>query len=518
MKIIHVTSPAWLAGLAVGGLALAAGCNSPLTAHKEPKLDEWGEPSAAPPAPLVQRPASAAATTPLPAIPMSATPAPEPAAAPSVRPLPADIISDMDLSGMTDVATVLRAMAKAAGVNMMISPHATGDVSFTFQKVPWNEAFRSVLASSGLTYAWEGDVLRVLTVEDLRRELEIETIQKDRASLKAEMRKTEPMMVQVIKVRFTKALSLGATLKTLIAQAAPEADKESSVPQTAITVDEENNSIILHAKEGDIQKALLLVQQLDRPKPQVRIEARIVEANRDTARQLGVQWGGHHAVANGGRIQTVGGPGMASGGYVSDFPAPFTQELTRPYGLTLGFVSERFGGGELLNMQLTALQKDGRIRILSSPSVTTLDNEKAVIESGEERAYRKTTGTGNILDVSLEWKKAVLKLEVTPHVIDDRRLRVEIAANKDSFDETKPQTNGEYPVSTKHASTTVLLLDGQTAVIGGLSRETKSEAETGVPLLKDIPLLGYLFKNDTQAGLKDETLIFITPRILVGEE
>lgn len=502
------------AGLAVLGLAWVAGCQSPLTAHKEPRMEEWGADSH----PAAPRTAVKPEGGAPPAIPQlfAETPAPAPAA--PVRELPKGRISDLDLSGMTDVTTVLRAMAKSAGVNMLISPHVTGSVSFTFREVPWDEAFRSILDSAGLTYAWSGDVLRVMTVEDLRRDLEIETIQKNRASLKAEMRKTEPMMVQVIKVRYTKAQSLGATLKTLIAQALPESGKDASMPQTAVTVDEENNSIILHAKAGEIGKAQTLVSQLDRPKPQVRIEARIVEANRDTARQLGVQWGGHHAVASGGRIQTIGGPGVAAGGYVSDFPAPFTQELTKPYGLTLGFISERFGGGELLNMQLTALQKDGRIRILSSPSVTTLDNEKAVIESGEERAYRKTTGTGNILDVSLEWKKAVLKLEVTPHVIDDKRLRVEIVANKDSFDETKPQTNGEYPVSTKHASTTVLLMDGQTAVIGGLSRETKSAAETGIPFLKNIPVLGYLFKNDTTAALKDETLIFITPRILVNGE
>ena len=167
-------------------------------------------------------------------------------------------------------------------------------------------------------------------------------------------------------------------------------------------------------------------------------------------------------------------------------------------------------------MQLTALQQKGRIQILSSPSITTLDNEAALIESGEERAYRVTTGTGNILDTSLEWKKAVLKLEVTPHVVDGEYLRVEILANKDSFDETKPQLNNEYPVNTKHASTTVLLRNGETVVIGGLSLEGESHTDAGIPVLMDIPVIGALFKNEGDNKKFDETLIFITPKIIAS--
>lgn len=520
MKRTYRSEHILLVSLGLLGLGVLAGCGTPTIAHKTPKLEAWSPPPARAEAVARAAPASAEATPQPAPEPRVAEPPPETAAAPLAqeRKLPTTLVTDLDMSERTDVATVLRALAKSADVNLLISPHVTGQVSFTFRQVPWDEAFRSVIASAGLTYVWDGEILRVLTVEDLRKELEIETIRKERESVKVEMRKTEPLQVQVIKVRYTKATSLGATLQALMTQTLPEGSTDTSVPKTAVTVDEENNAIVVHAKPSDIEKALALVAKLDRPKPQVLIEARIVEAGQDTARQLGIQWGGHYTTVNGNRIQTVGGPGMTTGGYVSDFPSPFTQELSRPYGFTLGFISERMGGGDLLNMQLTALQRDGRIKILSSPSVTTLDNEKAMIESGEERAYRKTTGTGNILDVTLEWKKAVLKLEVTPHVIDGQRLRVEIVANKDSFDETKPQTNGEFPVNTKRASTTVLLFDGQTTVIGGLARETKSNSETGVPILKDIPLLGYLFRNHTRSSQKDDTLIFITPRIIQDEE
>lgn len=503
--------------LQTGALAIAAGwtagCESTRVAYRPPTMDAWTA--------TAPKTASAAAKPKPPAA--RAAPAPQPATTTvrvEDRKLPTTRIGDLNLSGPTEVSTVLRILARAAGVNMLISPKVSGTVSLTLKDVPWDEAFRSVLASAGLNHTWDGNVLRVMTAEDMRVELEMETILQERESVRVAMRATERMAVEVIKIRYAKAANIGAAIRTLFVRtaAATATPNEPATPQAQVTVDEENNSVVIHATRDDIDKAAELASRLDRPKPQVLIEAKIVEASQDTARQLGVQWGGHRAGIVGQRMLNAGGAEVTAGGYVSDFSAPFAQELARPYGFALGFVSQAFGGGETLNMQLTALARDGLINILSSPSVTTLDNEKAIIESGEERAYRKTTGTGNILDVSLEWKKAVLKLEVTPHVIDDRRLKVEIVANKDSFDETKPQTNGEYPVNTKSAQTTVILMDGETAVIGGLARESRSESNTGIPLLKDIPWVGALFRNEGRAASKDDTMIFITPRILHIEE
>ncbi|MGD9613225.1 MAG: type II and III secretion system protein, partial [Kiritimatiellia bacterium] len=162
----------------------------------------------------------------------------------------------------------------------------------------------------------------------------------------------------------------------------------------------------------------------------------------------------------------------------------------------------------------TALQRKGNLKLLSSPTITTLDNEEADITSGEERDYRKTTGTGNEGDLTVEWKEAVLELKVTPHVVDGEYLRVQIIARKESFDETKPEFGGEYPVNKKNASTTVLLRNGETVVIGGLSLESDSDTRTGIPWLMDLPGIGALFKSKSQAKKFDETLIFITPRII----
>ena len=496
--------------------AVLAGCAAPTAhvVHKTPGLSDWHPPGEAPPAAAparADRPdlPPALATAPMEAVALARTLA-EPA-------LPTNLIHDLELADEADVAVVLRTLAKAAHVNMLVSPEVTGTIRFAFRDVPWDQAFRSVIISTGLAYAWEGDVLRVMTLDDMRRSLEMETVLKEREDVKAEKRKVEPMLIQVIPIKYSKARSVGATVKALLVATATTgtaADGATAAPRASVSIDEDNNAIIVHAIREDVEKAIALVAQLDRAKAQVHIEARIVEATRDTARQLGVQWGVNSARIDNGRLVTVGGQGVTAAGYNSDFPAVFAQGVANPVGLTLGLVSENIGGSELLGMQLTALQRKGNIRILSSPSITTLDNEEAVITSGEERAYRKTTGTGNEADVTVEWKEAVLELKVTPHVVDSDYLRVQIIARKESFDETKPETGGEYPVNKKNASTTVLLRNGETVVIGGLSLESDSDAHTGVPWLMDLPGLGALFKNRSRAQKFDETLIFITPKVI----
>ena len=177
---------------------------------------------------------------------------------------------------------------------------------------------------------------------------------------------------------------------------------------------------------------------------------------------------------------------------------------------TLGVLFGKIGGS-LLEVQLSALQSEGKLNILSSPSITTIDNKAAIIESGAEVPFQTVSSDGNI---QIEWKKAVLKLEVTPHVIDGKILKMKIITNKDELDFTRT-VSGNPTIITKKAETNLILLDGQTTVIGGLSREKTSGSESGVPGLKDIPLLGYLFKGKSKSTEMEEVLIFITPHILV---
>jgi len=483
------------------------------------ELEPFAELPAAPPEPepVAELPAVPPEPEPvaeLPDVPVQ----PERTAVVPERVLPTMIITDLELADTVDVVTLLRLMAKMADVNLLISPNVAGTVGFSFRGIAWDQAFRSILSTAGLTYVWQGDVLRVMTLEDVRRELELETVLRDREAVREDLRLSEPMVMRVIPLRYLMASKVEKTVSMMLAVGA-DGVSNGGVPQRKATVsaDVESNSIILHAIGSDIEKAVSMIAELDRPRPLIQIEAKIVEATRDTARQLGMQWGGQSSRLDNGRLVTVSGGGRTTGGYTSDFPAQFASGGSSgadlaSQGFSLGMASDRLGGSELLNLQLTALQQQGEINIESSPTVTTLDNETAVIESGEERAYQTSSGTGS--DTVLEWKEAVLKLEVTPHVVDGSRLRVKIIANKDSFDETKPQSNNEFPVNKKRAQATVMLLNGETTMIGGFSLESSSDSMTGIPFLMRIPLLGALFRNKSTGGRFDETIIFITPTIL----
>ncbi len=246
---------------------------------------------------------------------------------------------------------------------------------------------------------------------------------------------------------------------------------------------------------------------MDQPTYQILIEATIVQANNEIARQLGVQWG---LFTSAGDFAT--GITPRADGFNSNFPAGFD-----PTGSGFVYGAGLFGGNEILQAQLSALQKDGRLNIVSRPSITTLDQLPAVIESGEERPFASSAGTGATAIRQIEFKKAALRLEVTPHVIDKNWVKLDIDTTKDEFDDTRSiiiDGNVQVPILTRSANTVLYLANGQTTVIGGLSSETKSLQEEGIPVLKDLPGVGGVFRNQEGRNAFSDTLIFITPHIL----
>jgi type IV pilus assembly protein PilQ len=418
--------------------------------------------------------------------------------------LPTNIVTNLNLTEKTSVAVVLRMLAEAGEQNILIGEGVTQMVEVSFSNIPWDQAFKSLLSSAGLSYEWEGQILHVLSLADLQGRLELDRVKQESQAIQAAARQVAPMHVKMIPIRFGNAVRLAEIINQLVV--------DSGVPGVRhgkVTVDQDSNTLIVHAIKSEIDKVSVLVAKLDRPKPQVLIESKIVETTHNTARELGIQWGGGAQVINGNRVDTFNATRLE--GYGVNTPAPLTDSL----GLMLGYTTARLGGGDVLELQLTALQEDGKINILSSPSITTLDNETALIEAGQERAYRATTGLGNNLDFSVEWKTATLKLEVTPHVIDPMLLKLDVLVHKDSFDESRPTLSGEFPVNTKKARTTLLLRNGETTVIGGLSQEATSESASGVPFLKDIPLIGGLFRTRGTGSQFDEIMIFITPEVLL---
>ncbi|MFC1488428.1 type IV pilus secretin PilQ [Thermodesulfobacteriota bacterium] len=400
-----------------------------------------------------------------------------------------------------DVVVLLRALARAANQNIMVNEKVKGKASINIKEAPWDHVFRGLLRTHGLTYAWEGDIIRILTAEDLEQDLK-------RESQKRGLQLAEPFLTRIIRINYGKADKLRENLETFLTA------NTDGKPLGSVMVDEHTNSLIIQAISGDIERMIPIIEELDRPTPQIRIEAHIVEATKSTARDLGIQWGGLYQTTNSDGVNQYITPGAATAtagtvpnsGNIVNFPAAL---VPGGAGLTLGYVLEEVGKN-ILTVQLSALQEEGKLNILSSPSITTLDNQKATIEAGKEVPYQ-TVEDG---DVKIEFKDAVLLLEVTPHVIDGKTLTLKIYTKNDELDFTTPLASGQPTITTKKAETNVVLLDGQTTVIGGLSKEKVDDSESGVPWLKDIPILGYLFKGTSKKNTMDDLLIFITPHIL----
>ena len=406
-----------------------------------------------------------------------------------------------------EVSMVLRAVARAVDQNILINEAVQGTVTVDVKNVPWNQVFLGILRTHGLSYAWEGDIIRVMTAEDMERE-----IQRDIRTL-------------IVPIEYADAKQLQANIqKILSSESTTMTPQGQPQTQTAFTgsvlVDDHNNALILQATREDIQRLVPIIEALDRPTPQILIEAHIVEATKTAARELGVQWGGLYKAGNQWIYPGVAGSGNFSGnsistpgepttGWAANFPLSTAIDTAAGPIFSLGYMVG-LTGESVLRTQLLALQTDGKVNILSSPSITTLDNQSALVESGAEVPFQTVDENGNIV---IEWKKATLSLEVTPHVIEGDVLKLKIQTKKDELDFTNAVL-GNPTILTKNAETNVILADGETTVIGGLNKTTDNDSDSGIPGLKDVPVLGWLFKGDSKSEKKEEVLIFITPFIL----
>jgi type IV pilus assembly protein PilQ len=372
-----------------------------------------------------------------------------------------------------------------------------------------------------LHYDLEDDPLRIFSVKDVEGNIAMEQALHDQLQAAEQRKRSEPMIISMVRVHYADIDRLASSVRATMSFAANQDSADegltgeglgSEIERTGFMVkaDTDTGQLIMHGVPSDIAQARRLIQGLDQPTYQILIEMNIVQANNVVARQLGVQWGVFD-IRDGGDL-TIGTTPNPSG-YNSNFPAAFDR-LLGP-GFIYGASLER--GNQILQAQLSALQKDGRLNIVSRPSITTLDQLTAVIESGEERPYASSNGTGIAAVSQVEFKKAVLRLEVTPHVIDENWVKLDINTNKDDFDDTRSiiiDGNIQTPILTRSAITSLYLANGQTTVIGGLSTETKSNQEEGIPFLKGIPGIGAMFRNRDGNDAFTDTLIFITPHIL----
>jgi len=403
-----------------------------------------------------------------------------------------------------DIRAVLRSLARAAGLNILVKNEVKGDITVEFREVSWDQAFRSILNNNGLAYVSEGEIIRVMSADDIELELK-------RKTQAMGVRWVEPLLPPVVvRIDFADPKKLMDNLQDFLTK-----DKDGKA-RGSIKVDEHGNALIIQAIRDDLEKIVKVIEKIDKPTPQIQIRANIVETTKETARNLGIQWGGkynprvgnHHLwVTPGVNDSTTDSTASLSGnGFGVNFPASSASSVA---AATLGLM---FGtlGGNILEMQLSALQTDGKLNILSSPSITTLDNQKAFTENGEKVPYVSTDKEGNR---EVKFEDAVLRLEITPHVIDGRNLKMKIFVKKDEVD-TSRNVDGNPFIIKKQTETTLIVQDGETIVISGLTKQIYSMSTAGVPGAKDVPGLGWLFKNQDRSDTMQEVLIFITPAIL----
>lgn len=421
-----------------------------------------------------------------------------------------------------DVKSILRALARATDVNILVKDDVKWNTSVDFSATPWDQVFNSILKAYGLTYVWEGDILRVLTMEDKEQALKIETLREKQQSQELSIKASEPLSTVVIAIDYADAKGLRDNLQEFLPK-----DKEGKAARGSVRIDEHSNSLIIQATREDIEQMIPLIERIDKPTPQILIRANIVETSKQTARDLGIQWGGiTKNRVTGGELTTsslvnktppatdgtTSTTGLGGQGFGVSFPVG-ASAIQNAGGIgALGLMYATLSG-DFLEMQLQALQLDGKINILSSPSITTIDNQKAFAESGERVPYVSTSTTSGGATQEVKFIDAVLRLEITPHVIDGKNLKMKIIVKKDEVDASRAVQGNPYIIK-KQTETTLIVQHGETIVISGLTRQKNSNSNSGLPGLKDVPGLGWLFKGESKSDSMEEMLIFITPHIL----
>jgi type IV pilus assembly protein PilQ len=389
----------------------------------------------------------------------------------------------------TDIKNVFRILMDVSGKNFVIDKDVSGQVTLTLDKpVPWDQVLDLIIKMNQLGMIYEGDIVRILTLKTLKAEERAEKASKaEKIKLQAEEQSLEPLVTEYIPISYADA----------------SADVLPHIVLTArgkITVDQRNNQIIITDVAEQIEKAKEIVKQIDQVTPQVIIEARIVEATKSYTRDLGTEW-----------AITAGPIDINGDDLTLDLSA------TNPPASTLGQIGVQFTritdtAWSLVDLRLMASESDGLLKIISAPKILTLDNTAASIKQGLAYPYSKLDADGN---TTVEFKDIALELQVTPHITPDNRVSMKITVKNN---EIGAVIAGEVSFTTKEANTELLVDDGDTVIIGGIRKTRKSEGESGLPGLKNIPLLGWLFKSQSKVDDMEELLIFITPQIVKLEQ
>jgi type IV pilus secretin PilQ/predicted competence protein len=417
-----------------------------------------------------------------------------------------------------DLQDIFRLFADISGLNVVVNPGVGGKVTLKLTEVPWDQALDLILKTNGLGYVLEDNVIRIAKLSDLQRE------EQEQRKLQEEKALAGELIDYTKRISYAKAATISTVLKAAGALSA----------RGQINVDERTNTLIMRDLPSFVDKARALIGELDRATPQVEIEARIVVTSRNFTRDLGIQWGfnSEHSVRygnttnltfpnamiiNGTGVPAVGGIpadqlgqasdagiGLPGRGYAVNLPA---SGFNTGLGISLGNIIGSFN----LDLALTALERQGRGRLLSTPKVTTQNNQSAEIKQGVQIPIQ--TVANNTVTVS--FKDAVLTLKVTPQITDAGTVILQLEVENNSADFAN-LVNGIPPINTQSAKTIVLVKDGSTAVVGGIYQSNEQTSQQSTPFLSKLPILGYLFRNRFITNTNNELLLFITPRIVKG--
>ena len=394
----------------------------------------------------------------------------------------------------TDIKNVFRILREISGKNFAIDKNVTGKVTLALDKpVPWDQVLDLVLKMNQLGVTMEGDIVRIATLNTLAQEEKLRQARAKAAQAALNQQKAlEPLITEYISINYSDA-------KTEIL---PHVKPILTPSRGQVSVDTRNNQLIVTDTADKIEQARQIVDIIDQVTPQVIIEARIVEANTNFSRELGFDRG----TISAGPFE-IGDATLELTGLASNLPATIPSAV-------IGGTFQKLTGTpfSIVDARLVASETEGKTNIISSPKVVTLDNKKAKIKQGLEVPYLERDSSGN---ATVRFKNVDLLLEVTPNITPDDRIVMKIFVTKnDVVDPTADQP----ALSTNEAETELLVDDGDTIVIGGIVKSTIQYSEKGIPGLRKLGVLGWLFKSQTKADLKNELLIFITPRIVQLEQ
>ena len=432
-----------------------------------------------------------------------------------------------------EVRSLLQVIADFTNFNIVTSDSVTGTLTLRLKDVPWDQALEIILQAKGLGMRKAGNVIWIAPGDEIsaREKAELES--------KASIESLESVRTQGFQMNYAKAVEIAAQLNASQATTAAAATGANTntgrllSPRGSVIAEPRTNQLFVTDISSRLEQIQQFIAKLDVPVRQVLIEARIVEADDKFGKSLGVRLGGSdlrgvrggdagYAVAGGNRVALGGSYNAVSsttGESVNTLDTSNTSFVNLP-ALGLGGVSPAAfavslfsaSANRFLNLEISALEADSRGKIVSSPRVVTADQVKAVIEQGVEYPYQTTAPNGG---TTISFKKAGLKLEVTPQITPEGNIILDVEVNKDSPGEI---LSGARAINTKRVQTQVLVENGGTVVIGGIFESVESDGETKVPFFGDLPVMGNLFKTRNKTANKSEMLVFITPKVITDRQ